>query len=124
MAVTHGSAVRDTLCNAAVDAVDASGGGDLVYLTSADAEVATLPMSSTAFGAASSGTATAAAITDDTDATGGTIAKFEIRNGAAAVIFAGSCSLTGGGGDIILSSLVIGAGDTVSCDSLTYSAPP
>ena len=124
MAVTHGAAMRDTLCNAAVDGVDASGGGDLVFLTAASAAVATLPMSGTAFGAASSGTATANAISDDTSAAGGVIASFEIRNGAGTVIFAGSCSTTGGGGDIILSSLTVGAGDTVSCDSLTYSAPP
>jgi hypothetical protein len=126
MAITHATALRDTLCNAAVDAIDAGGTGTLLFKTGttpgAGDEVATLTFSATAFGASSSGTATAAAITSDTDATGGTVGHWEIRNGSATPIIFGLAGTTGS--DINLSSLTVGAGDTVSISALTYTAAP
>ena len=122
MAVTHPTAVRDIIANAVVDSIDVGGAGSLIFQTSGDVEVATLTFSATAFGASSSGTATASAITSDTSATGGTVAKFKIQNGSAADAgFAGAVSTSGS--DINLSSLAVGAGDTVSISSLTYTAP-
>ena len=121
MAITHGSAIRDVLCNAVVDALDTGGAGTLEFHTSGDVEVATCTFSGTAFGAASSGTATASAITSDTSATGGTVAKFVAKSGAGTAIFSGAVAVSGS--DINLSSLVVGVGDTVSISSLTYSAP-
>ena len=122
MAVTHPTTVRNTIADAVVDSIDTGGAGSLIFQTSGDVEVATLTFSATAFGAASSGTATANAITSDTSATGGTVAKFKIQNGSAADAgFAGAVSTSGS--DINLSSLTVGAGDTVSISSLTYTAP-
>ncbi len=121
MAVTHVAALRDTLCNAAVDAIDNGGTGTLEFVTSGDVEVATCTFSATAFGASSGGTATASAITDDTNATGGTVAKFQIKDGVGTAIIFGNVQTSGG--DINLSSLSVGAGDTVSVSSLTYTAP-
>jgi len=121
MAITHGAATRTAIANLVVDAIDAGGAGSLEFLTSGDVEVATLAFGATAFGAASGPTATANAISDDTNATGGTIAKFRVKSGAGTVIFSGSVGTSGE--DINLSSLSIGAGDTVSVTSLTYTAP-
>jgi len=122
MAVTHPAAVRTIIADAVVDSIDVGGAGSLIFQTSGDVEVATLTFSATAFGAASGPTATAAAITNDTNATGGTIAKFKIQNGSAADAgFAGAVSTSGS--DINLSSLAVGASDTVSISSLTYTAP-
>jgi hypothetical protein len=122
MAVTHATALRTTLADAAVDAIDAGGAGTLEFLTSGDAEVATLTFSATAFGAASAGVATANAITSDTSATGGTVAKWQIKNGSGTPIIFGAAGTSGS--DINLSSLSVGAGDTVSISSLTYTAAP
>jgi hypothetical protein len=121
MAITHSTTIRDGIANLVVDAIDAGGAGTLEFQTSGDVEVATLTFAATAFGASSSGTATAAAITSDTDATGGTVAKFVVKSGGAATIFSGAVATTGS--DINLSSLTVGAGDTVSISALTYSAP-
>ena len=122
MAVTHPAAVRTIIADAVVDSIDVGGAGSLIFQTSGDVEVATLTFSATAFGAASGPTATAAAITSDTNATGGTVAKFKIQNGSAADAgFAGAVSTSGS--DINLSSLAVGASDTVSISSLTYTAP-
>lgn len=124
MAVTHETTTRNTVANAVVDLLDAGGAGTLEFRTSGDVEVATLALSATAFGAASAGTATAATISDDTSATGNVspVAKFVLKNGSGTVILTGSAGDVGTE-DIVLSSAVIGATDTVSCSSLTYSAP-
>lgn len=122
MAVTHPAAVRTIIANAVVDSIDVGGAGSLIFQTSGDVEVATLAFGATAFGAASGPTATANAITSDTSATGGVVAKFKIQNGSAADAgFAGAVSTSGS--DINLSSLTVGVGDTVSISSLTYTAP-
>jgi len=126
MAITHVTAIRNTVANAVVDAIDsgsADANGDLVFMTSGDVEVATLAMTNPAFGAAASGIATASAISDDTSATGGTVAKFKLQDRDNAEVLRGSVTATGNGGDIELSSLTVGAGDTVSMSSLTYEAP-
>ena len=121
-AVTHPTAMRTAIADLVVDAIDGgSGAGVLVFQTSGSTAVATLTFSDPAFGAASSGTATASAITSDTNAAGGTIAKAEVRTSAATAIFLCACGTSGS--DINLSSLVVGASDTVSMSSLTYSAP-
>lgn len=124
MAVTHPTTVRNAMAEVVVDLADAgAGAADLIFQTSGDVEVATCPMSDPAFGNAASGTATASAITDDTSATGGTVAKARIKDSNATEVLACSVTATGGGGDIELSSVSVGAGDTVSISSLTYSAP-
>lgn len=124
MAVTHPTAVRTGIADFVVDQLDeGSPPGTLEFQTSGDAEVATLTFSTTAFGAASNGTATAASITSDTDATGGTIAKARLKNAAGTDKIICSVTGDGGGGDIELSSAIISEGQTVSLSSLTYSAP-
>lgn len=110
--------------NAAVDAVAGLlDSGNIRFETSANNEVATCNFGATAFGSASSGTATANSIADDTNATGGTIDHAKLRTSGAAEVMTVTCTATGGGGDIELTSLVIGAGDTVSVTSLTLTQP-
>jgi hypothetical protein len=122
MAVTHAAAVRTILADAAVDTIDAgAAAGTLEFQTSGDVEVATLTFSDPAFGGASGPTATASAITSDTNATGGTVAKAVLKDsdGNAKIL----CAVGTSGSDINLSTLTVIAGDTVSISSLTYTAP-
>ena len=114
-------AARNAACDAIVDLIDVGGAGTLVFQTSGDVEVATLTFSATAFGAASVGVATAAAITSDTSATGGTVAQASIFSGAASKIL--ELVVLTSGGDINLSSLSVGVGDTVSVSALTITVP-
>lgn len=130
MAVTHPTAVRNAMCDLVVDLIDAdSGAGYLEFQTSGDSEVATCPFSSTAFddagsaGGNSAGVATANSMTDDSNATGGTIAKARAKDGADTEVFACSVTATSGGGDIEITSVAIAASETVSVTSLTYEAP-
>ena len=123
------TALRDTLCNALVDAIDGgsppglleigtdSGGGAFGTL------LATLTFSNPAYGASSSGTAQESAITSDTsaDATG-TAGVFRIRQGSAGTIqFLGSVSTSGA--DINFNSVTFVAGDTVACTDLPVTMP-
>jgi hypothetical protein len=127
MAVTHSTAAR----NAATDAVTALIGtsGNLVFrispstVASPGTAVATLPLSATAFGAASGGTATANAITSDTNATGNAspVAFATLQTSGGTVVI--QCSVAASGSDINMTNgLTVAAGDTVSCSSLTYTA--
>lgn len=126
MAVTHSTAAR----NAATDAVTALIGtsGNLVFRLSGTVgapgtAVATLPLSADAFGDSASGTATANAITSDTNATGNAsaVAAATLETSAGTVVI--HCAVGASGSDINMTNgLTVANGDTVSCSSLTYTA--
>ena len=127
MAVTHSVAARNAATQAVVDLIGAS--GSLVFritgstVTSPSAAVATLPLSVTAFGTPSSGTATANGITTDTNAAGNAsaVAYATLQTSAAVIVI--QCAVGTTGSDINMTgSLTVATGDTVSCSSLTYTA--
>lgn len=123
MAITHNTDVRNSLAEVVGDAVDAgSAAGTLEFQTSGDVEVATLTFSDPSFGSPSNGIITAASITEDSNATGGIIAKFRIFDSDSNEVIEGTVTETDSGGDIELSSVSVGSGDTVSISSLTYEA--
>jgi hypothetical protein len=90
--------------------------------------LSTLPMSSTAFGASTSGTsdglvtATANSITSDTNAAAsGTAAHFRIKSNAGVVIIQGNVGTSGC--DLNLNTTSITAGDTVAITSFKCTLP-
>lgn len=85
--------------------------------------LATLTMNATAFGAASSGVATAGSITSETNApNSGTMGHYRIKNNAdAAVVCQGDVGLSGA--DINFDSVTVVAGGTVALTSLTVTQP-
>ena len=108
--------------NAAADAVvDQLDSGNLVFRTSGDVEVATLPFGATAFGAASVGVATANAITTDASATGGTTTKATWETSGAAIVL--TCTVGISGTEIVLDNNVISPAVSVAITSLTYTQP-
>lgn len=126
MAVTHSTAAR----NAATDAVTAllSTSPRLVFrvggtIGAPGTAAATLVMSATPFGAASSGVATANAITSDTSAAGNAspVSKASLQtSGGTLHVY---CDVAASASDINMTNgLTIASGDTVSCSSLTYTA--
>jgi hypothetical protein len=124
MGITLTTAARNAACNALVDLLDVGStdaNGDLVIMTSGDVEVATLALSNPAFGAAATGVATASAISDDTSATGGTAALHKMQDRDNTEVWRGTVGA--GSGDLSLTSVTIGAGDTVSVSSYTLTVP-
>jgi len=120
MTVSHLLAVRTAIATAVLGEIDAGTAGNLVFRTSGDVEVATLALS-TVSGTVSGAVLTFAAISDDTSATGGVVTKASIENSSADKCL--ECAVATTASDINLSSTTIGAGDTVSVSSLTYTAP-
>lgn len=126
MAVTHTTAARDAATNAVTALIGAS--GNLTFRLSGTVGtpgtvVATLPLSATAFAASSSGTATANAITSDTNAAGNAspVANAALQTSAGTLVI--HCAVAASASDINMSNgLTIAAGDTVTCTSLTYTA--
>jgi len=95
----------------------------LEFATSADAEVATLSLGSPAFGASSGGVITLSGTPlSDTDAAGGTMAKFFIKSGGTTTQITGTVSTSGA--DInFAGGVAVTAGDTVQLTSFTITCP-
>jgi hypothetical protein len=126
------TAARNASNDALVDFIDTGGAGTIRIRTGAqptnvgDADtgtlLGTLTFSATAFGASSSGSATASAITSDTNAdASGTAGHFRIYNGSAAIHSDGTCGQ--GSGDLSFDNSVIVAGGTIAISSFVVATP-
>ncbi len=133
MSVTHSTTARDAATNAVVDLIDEVGSPHapalLVFrltgtIGAPGAAAATLRMASpNAFGASSSGTATAGAITSDTNAAGNASPVATATLQTAGGVIHIHCAVAASGSDIDMTNgLTVASGDTVSCSSLTYTA--
>lgn len=119
MATTLTTAARNAACDAVCALVN---GGKIELLTAADALVATLNLSATAFGAAVNGVATANAIANGV-AAAGTVTKYQVKNSSNVVIWTGTVTANGGGGDLQLSSTTYSLNDVASISSFTHTQP-
>jgi hypothetical protein len=128
IAVTHPLAFRQKVADL-VDS-DLGAGALLQFRGTGDANArgtiyATLAFETPAFGAAD-GTATitrTGTITSDTNTDAGTVATATLDTSGGTTIV--HCAVTAASGDIDMTGgLTLGAGDTVSCSSLTYTAMP
>lgn len=126
------TAARNAACDGIVDSIDVGGAGIIRVRTAGqptnvgDADtgtlLGTLTFSATAFGASSSGVATASAITSDTSAdNSGTAGHFRIYNGSVAIHSDGTCGQ--GSGDMNFDNSVIVAGGVIACSSATVTVP-
>ena len=119
LVATFANDILDAL-DAAINVGTAQTGGKLVIETTADAEISLHRFSQPAFGVAAAGTITMASPPkDDTNANAGTAAQFSIFDRDDTKILEGVVQVTGA--DLDLSSLAVGAGDTVSLTSFTIS---
>lgn len=133
MALTLAVAGQNAAVNGLVDAVDSgTSAGKLLIGTSSMTVnpnvgiLATLTFSDPAFNAASSGQATSITINADTSAVQGAAAKCFVcadSGGTYTLLWEGTVTVTGGGGDIELNNINIGTNDTVDVGTLTVSIP-
>ena len=125
MTLIFETVLRDDIANELDNEINAGvteTGGKLAIETSADAEISLHRFDNPAFGAAATGVITMAAPPkDDTSANAGTAAQFSIYDRGNIKILEGVVAVTGQ--DLDLSSLSVGAGDTVSLTSFTITAP-
>jgi hypothetical protein len=121
MALTLATTMRDAIA----DAVDTRVGttATMEFQTSGDVEVATISLANPAFGASSTGVITLGGVPlSDTNATGGTMAKFVIKSGGSTTEITGTVG-TSGENINFPGGLTVGAGDTVTLTSFTITCP-
>lgn len=119
-----GTPARNAACDAIVDLLDVGGAGSLKIYTNAqpgsvggseagNTLLGTLGLSATAFGSASTGVATSAAISSDTSAdASGTAGHFIFVTGGGTTHSDGTCGT--GTGDLSFDNAVIVAGGTIA----------
>lgn len=116
MAVVHVAATRSNLASQVL--TDLGNSAQMTLRTSGGTEVATLTLPTTS-GTVSGAVLTFGSFTDDTNAAGGTVAHIRMETSAGAEVYRFNAS----GDGVTMSSTTIGAGDTVQCSSMTYTAP-
>ena len=125
MTISHGTATRTALCNAAVDRIDLGSGGvglgKLKFLTVTDTVLCTITLPNPAFGAARGAAALLLGVPlSGTVTVAGTVTKFLFTDSADTTVIAGSVGTSGQ--DINLSSVTFSVNDVVQIDSLQYTA--
>jgi len=127
MTISHGTATRYALVNAAVDRIDLGGStaGKLTFLSATDTVVCNITLANPAFSSTASSvsqTLLGVPLTGTVLTTGVTIAKFYVYDTTGTtVVIAGAVGTSGQ--DINLSSITPTAGDQIVIDSITYTAP-
>lgn len=129
MATTLSSAARSAACNAVVDLLDAgSGAGKIRLQSAAGAYLCDIALDDPAFGNAAAGVASAAGLPNSgvglaAAGTGTACTKFEATDSDNNVIYSGTVTVTGGGGDITIDNTSIAENQTVNLTSLTHTQP-
>lgn len=133
MATRISTLSRNAACDGVVDRCDAGGAGSVEIRSGtqpADAEnaatgtlLATLVLPNPAFGAAATGVATANTIAAVAAAVTGTAGWFRAKSGGGATVMDGSCTATGGGGDMQLNTTSLVAGVNVQITAWTTTMP-
>ena len=119
---TLSTAARNAACDAVVDLVDAGTPPGTLKIRASATLIATINFETTAYGAASSGVATAASFPKNaTAAASGVVDNYIIANAAGTSIITGTCGE--GSGDISFDNADINSGQTVTISSLTHTQP-
>lgn len=129
------TATRNAMCDAAVDLVDGGAGAGKIkiYTGSQPATPNTSPTGSLlctvtlgdpAFGAAATGVATlnGTPITA-TGSAAGDAGWFRVEDSAGAAVYDGTCTVTGGGGQLQLNTVTISNGVDVEVTSGSFTMP-
>ena len=133
MAFRLATSARNAACDAIVDLLDAGAGAATIAIRTGsqptnvgDADtgtlLGTLTCSDPAFGSASTGVATASAITSDTSAdNSGTAGHFRMKDSTPAIVADGTCGQ--GTGDLSFDNSTIVAGGVIAISSFTVTVP-
>jgi hypothetical protein len=119
---TLSTAARNAACDAVVDLVDAGTPPGRILLRASGTTVASINFENTAYGAASTGVATAASFPKNATAGAtGVLDNYVIENQAGTDIITGT--IGEGSGDISFDNTDINSGQTVTLSSLTHTQP-
>jgi hypothetical protein len=133
MAIRLSTTARSAAADAVVDLIDAGAAAGTLKIysgsvgttandTPAGTLLATVAWADPAFGAASSGVATATDPVSVNASATGTAGCFLVEDSNGNNVFDGTVTATGGGGDLTLSSTSLVSGSPVDITSFTYTA--
>jgi hypothetical protein len=128
------TAARNAAADAVVDLIDGGAGDGTVKIytgsqpttandTATGSLLATIDFEDPAFGAASSGVATASDPASVNASGTGTAGWFRVADSTGATVFDGDCTATGGGGTMTLSTTSLVSGSPVDITSFTVTMP-
>lgn len=124
MAITLSTAARNAACDAVVDLIDAGAGAGILRIRASTTTLCDVTLSDPAFGAAATGIATAAGLPLSGAASAtGTADNFQVLDSNSNVVFSGTVTATGGGGDCTVDNTSIANGQTVNVTSWTHTQP-
>ena len=116
------TAVRNAMCNAAVDLIDAGAGTATLLLRESTTTIATINLPNPAFGAASTGVATLQGVPLSTTAGAtGTIDNYQVLDRDATLLFSGSAGESAA--EVIVDNADVNSGQTVNVTSGTFTMP-
>ena len=123
MALTLETGLRNDLANQIDDSINTGGGtANMKFEDAADVEIATIDFQNPAFGAAAAGVITLQGTPlEDNNTDAGTIEHFSIYARSGTKQLEGVVLVAGG--DINITSLVIGSGDTIELTSFSITVP-
>lgn len=124
MATTLSTKARNAACDAVVDLCDEGAGAGKLKIKDGTTLLCTITLADPAFGAASTGVATLAGTPrSGTGVAAGDADNFEVTDSDDEVMWTGSVTATGGGGDLTLDNVNIAVDQTVNVTGLTHTQP-
>jgi hypothetical protein len=124
MALTLSTAARNAACNGTVDLADQGAGAGKLKIKATSTVLCTITLSDPAFGNAATGVATASGLPlSGTGSAAGSANAFDVTDSDDNVLWSGTVTATGGGGDLTLDNVSIGVGQTVNITSWTHTQP-
>lgn len=124
MALVLETGLRNAIADSITTHIDTSTSAVLLFETASDSTVAQIDFQDPSFGAAATGVITMAGqALSDTNAVGGLVEHFSIylAPNKNTKVLEGTCAV--GSGDIDMSSLTVGATDTVELTTFTITCP-
>jgi hypothetical protein len=123
--LTHGTATRTGLCDFCVDRLDAGAGNGKIKLRAGATVLATVTLPKPAMSAASGPSASLLGVPlAFTGAASGDADNFQATDSTDVVVFAGSVTATGLGGDLTVANVTIANGQAGQITGGSYTAPP
>lgn len=123
MALTHAAATRNSLADLIDTLVNTGAGTAVLRVRAIAVTVADISLANPAFGAASAGIITLAGVPLSAIASAtGDLDNFQIINRNGDLIYSGTITATGGGGDLTVNNISVNMGQEVAITSLTYEA--
>jgi hypothetical protein len=127
MAITLSADAKNAVNDALVDLVDVgttNTEGKMIIKDGGAVTLVEIPFNDPAFGDSALGVATLSGTPlSDTAVATGTAVTFDVVDKDENVIYSGTVTIAGGGGDAIIDSTSITIGDTVQLNSHTITAP-